>query len=271
MSKRFSFLTFLKDSRLAPWLFVIATLGIGTYLKILDQHLVTRHSPNGMLSFQFSRSAFDAEDIRASWIAQSAGGTPAINVAIRSLAIDFIFMLAYGGLLLLILVRGETNEELKFRKRFIGWLPWITVGLDVLENFLSILFLTELLDWTWIMRLVSSMKFISLVLCVVFMRSLLLILSGYGRRTGKVLWTFRIVVMSLIVLYLALWQSDQGQDLLVNLNNHPLGVIVFFTVVTITAFVHWHLPKFLSRNTIFIWPTSMRGWIRALFFESIKV
>lgn len=70
-----------------------------------------------------------------------------------------------------------------------------------------------------------------------------------------VLWTYRIIVIAQLVLFFILWLLDQGQDLLVNLNDSHQGVIIFYVLITVMATMFWHLPKYLSKNTDTRFPT----------------
>jgi hypothetical protein len=74
-------------------------------------------------------------------------------------------------------------------------------------------------------------------------------LTKWVTRVLFILWIFRVVVISLLVLYLVLWKVDQGQDLLVNLNDEHLGIILFYISITILAALHWHVPKYF-------WPSN---------------
>ncbi len=81
------------------------------------------------------------------------------------------------------------------------------------------------------------------------LRIVLYTASRWTSRVFTILWTYRIVVIALSVLYLAFWQMDQGQDLLVNLNDSHTGVILFYIVISTIATLFWHLPKYLSKNS----------------------
>lgn len=56
-------------------------------------------------------------------------------------------------------------------------------------------------------------------------------------------WTFRIVLILLLVLFGLLNFADQGQDLLVTINNSPIGTFIFLISISVLAALNWYLPK----------------------------
>ena len=56
-------------------------------------------------------------------------------------------------------------------------------------------------------------------------------------------WRFRIVLLGLMILFLLLSQTDQGQDLLVTINTSDWGIFWFYSVTSVLALLNWLLPK----------------------------
>jgi hypothetical protein len=259
--------------------FIVLTGFIGYFLKQLDDTLMTDHTPNGILSLHLVRNASDAYDVRNAW--QEIEGDDGISAAINSLILDFGFILAYGGLLYVIfawewLKRNENKKpDENSSHNYLFLLATSVIVVDIIENILCILFLKEIMTWTIVMRCLSLLKYWLLILNIAFMKNVLHSISDYAKKIFSLILRFRIVVISLLIIYLILWKSDQGQDLVVSLNTSIGGVIVFFLVVSITAFLHWHIPKFLSRNTVLFvngqWePKTVRQWMHDLFFKTVS-
>ncbi|HYG38648.1 MAG TPA: hypothetical protein VD908_08520 [Cytophagales bacterium] len=71
-----------------------------------------------------------------------------------------------------------------------------------------------------------------------------------------ILWINRVITVVLLVVFFLLWKSDQGQDVLVNLNSKfqkepndiPLlrntGPFLLYIILTVIAFINWFLPKY---------------------------
>lgn len=254
----------LLTSRRTLIVIAIMTLGTGLYLQSLDTKLETQYAQNGMTSLTTSWDDEDATAIRTSWQKQTKGPSR-LSLATIYLVVDsFIFVLCYGLLLYRFLIRTGIKS----------WgvliLPAIAMLADLGENFLTLAFLQGSGAWPIVIPVFSLIKIVCIVLSVFFMKSFLLKISDYTNIVVQLLWTFRIIVISLSLLYLALWQSDQGQDLLINLNSNHLGVAIFLVCITVTAALHWHLPKFLSPQTTLIPPATMRGWLQAIFFGNVS-
>lgn len=249
---------------------------IGGLLKGIDALLETKHSPNGMNSFQTTLNREQAELIRSIWqqpVKNEAGVQSYTRIDIANLAfvLDYLFLLVYGCLLYLFIVRSKVDPvNLTFQKKYIPLLPLGAMIADGTENLMSGLFFNGAAPWSYILPVITAIKFVLIVVSIAHMPVLLMQISRYAKEVFQLISTFRIVVISMLVLYLALWYADQGQDLLVNLNSHPVGPIVFFTAITVLASLHWHLPKFLSVNTSYTPPATFLGWIKALFTDSVK-
>ena len=58
------------------------------------------------------------------------------------------------------------------------------------------------------------------------------------------LWINRVSVVGLIVIYVAIWKSDQGMDLLLNLNSDQFGVAIFYVMISVLAILNWYLGRY---------------------------
>ena len=88
---------------------------------------------------------------------------------------------------------------------------------------------------------------------------LLVIVFVYGFR--KILQTITVILIdvfriflilplaliSLFVLFFVIWQSDQGQDLLLTINDREFGPVTLYIVFGCLAVMNWHFPKFFWR------------------------
>lgn len=272
-------LAWLKTSKWYLAAVIVGFLIMAAWLKSLEARIVTPYASQGTFSLQMAGEASEADSIRRAWEIKDVKngdnentGEKAVDVALRLLVYDsFLFIPLYTGLLFLLLLRYETDDNIQFKRDFIAWLPLVTAVADCAENLLSWLYLKHLIGWSYLLLGVTLLKFGGIVGCIVFMRMVLATLFGYAKAMLVVVWRFRIIVISILFLYLALWQADQGQDLLINLNSHPFGVIVFYTAITVMALLHWHLPKYLSKNTTsFQAPETLWGWLQVIFNGSVR-
>lgn len=257
-------ITFLISRRTLIVVSIIILL-TGIYLQSLDARLETKYAQNGMTSLTSSWDFEDAAAIRSSWQKTVEGSASRIHVGITYLIVDsLLFVFCYGMLLYHVLLRSGITRGV------VLMLPALAMISDLTENFLAISFLQGA-DWSQVMiPFLSLTKIVCIVLSIFFMRSLLLKVSDYTNIVVNILWTFRIIVISLLALYLVLWQSDQGQDLLINLNSNYLGVGIFLVSITVVAALHWHLPKFLSTQTDLIPPKNMKEWFHAIVFKNVS-
>ncbi|MGE0589854.1 MAG: hypothetical protein AB7O48_14855 [Cyclobacteriaceae bacterium] len=72
-------------------------------------------------------------------------------------------------------------------------------------------------------------------------------LSAFLANLLRILWTYRVITFSLLVMYAALWHADQGIDLLANLNADMAGPGIFISILAVLAAAFWHLPKFIYK------------------------
>jgi hypothetical protein len=253
---------------------LILTAFVASWLGNMDDCLIKEQSPKGFFSLQKVTTRAEADSIYQSWtevcaIHKEAGKHTGDSVARNVIYIDtFAFIPLYAALLLVIILKWDTRTGLKVKWRLVALLSAVVIA-DVTENVLSWLFLAGM-PWNWLMLLATTFKWVCLLALLIMMTGFIRAASNYASNVLRILWTFRIVVLSLLVLYLALWQSDQGQDLLINLTFTNWGAAIFFLCISLCAFLHWHLPKFISaNNTLDMKPTSLWGWIKLIFHGSL--
>ena len=68
-------------------------------------------------------------------------------------------------------------------------------------------------------------------------------LSFYFKTKLNETWEYRVIIIGLVVMALPLWYLGQGQDLLLNTNMRDASVVSFFLIITLIAFLNWHLTK----------------------------
>src|SRR5206468_1507107 len=73
-------------------------------------------------------------------------------------------------------------------------------------------------------------------------------ISFYLRVSLELLVKFRIVVFALLFLFIALYESDQGQDLLLVINSSRVGPPSFLVVISFLALLNWYLPKYYDQQ-----------------------
>lgn len=267
----------LKSKWLVRFFLMLSIISIAWLLQI-NACLKTEITPNGILSFQALTNKADADSTTIAWEKKiCANGVPATTLAKRSYIVDTVFFIpSYGLLIFLLLIRWNTNAKLKFDRWYKPWLLAIAIVLDLTENYLSYSFLEHRFKWSALFTWISLLKITFFIAALFSVRLIATIfkysfaqLSSYVKILFEVIWNFRVIVVELLALYLVLWQSDQGQDLLINLNESRAGFTVFFVTITVLAFLNWHLPKYLSYNTTLPRPRNIRHWLRVIFDGSV--
>ncbi|WP_439697036.1 hypothetical protein ACFGVS_00740 [Mucilaginibacter sp. AW1-7] len=66
------------------------------------------------------------------------------------------------------------------------------------------------------------------------------------RKGVKLFWRFRVMLLTLLIVFAVLYISDQGQDLLLSINASRTGVSLFLFSATVIALLCWYLPKVLE-------------------------
>jgi hypothetical protein len=211
-----------------------------------------------------------------------------VKMASKQILADYAFIPFYVLLLILLFSRykvggklyeetqndvddaDEKDAKAKKKPKFLSvtgfWVLTVMVivaGLcDVVENIFlqrSIsLFNRGLAGEAQFVAIPAWTKFILLAIAIV----LFIVLTGALKRfsvwlmslsTGFVdllhfSWTFRIVLILLLVLFALLNFSDQGQDLLVTINNSPMGTFIFLASISVLAAMNWYLPKLYVKD-----------------------
>jgi hypothetical protein len=77
------------------------------------------------------------------------------------------------------------------------------------------------------------------------------LLVGCTKVVRNVLGIFTVsplTIISLAALFFFIWVSDQGQDLLLVINDFHFGPVAMYIVITILAMMNWHFPKFFTNH-----------------------
>lgn len=162
--KRFSDTT-LKQAKI---IFIIFTFASFLLLNFIDSYLINDVCTDGIISFQFSKDLFTAQEILNSW-----NSTAKIAAGI-SLGFDYFYLLFYG--LLIALLIHNLNEALWKGKRlfklgvFIIYFPLLAAVFDAIENIGSINLLlgNESQFWTSISYYFAFAKFSLLAISVFY-------------------------------------------------------------------------------------------------------
>ena len=226
------------------------------------QCLKTDFTPNGILSLDFAWDQEYANELRTEWQKHCKLAVPLCvgepetssitSAAIVNIYWDFAFMVCYLMLLVVLLILHESKFARMKRRPVTGVLVSFCIlifVLDGIENFLMLKFLNGAAVDSWKIALVASIKFTLVALVAVY----ILWRGAYLRRFSEftvtlthILWSNRVGVVGLFVLYFALWKSDQGQDLLINLNASHWGPITLYVILSVLATFYWYWPKYFS-------------------------
>lgn len=249
-----------------------ATLGILAALTLITMIiqintgscLKTELTPSGIVSLELAWDQAYASKIRAEWMndckvvqprcMDQIPTHPIMASAYKNIKWDFVFILAYVLLLYVLVVLHEKKYSQSNRKPYTVLFCAICIlagFLDCVENILMLRFLDHGDVRSWVFAAVAFAKFISLALVAVYliMRGMYLRrFSAFTLMLVHLLWANRVSVIGLLVLYFTLWKSDQGQDLLINLNASHWGPATFYVILTILASFYWYWPKYFSEE-----------------------
>jgi len=250
-----------------PWkvLGIAATLTLITFIIQINtgRCLKTKVSPRGIVALELAWDQSEADDICNNWqktchFIQSLcrvnknDTTPLVEKAIQNIQLDFSFILAYVTLLYVLIVLHEKRFSQISHRPYTALAIILCIGagtLDVLENILMLQFLSDGDFKNGRIAILASSKFALLfsVAAYIFWRGAYLSrFTAFTLMLVHLLWRNRVSVIGLLVLYFALWKSDQGQDLLINLNASHWGPVTFYAILSILATFYWYWPKYFT-------------------------
>jgi len=132
--------------RITITLLVLLLISISV-MRYLDDFLITKISPNGIVSFELAKELSNSNEIINAW------STTAKSTAGLSLGFDFLFLLIYASFIsrLVILINNRLFIKSKsiFLKQFLILLPFIAAFFDILENIALIKLLLGDLQQIW--------------------------------------------------------------------------------------------------------------------------
>lgn len=248
--------------------------------------LKTDLTPGGILSLELAWDQEYANALRNEWqkpckvisplCVDIVEPSPIIRTAIANINWDFAFMAGYLLLLCVLVVLHETKFARirpKPRTAIVLIFCFGVFALDGIENFLMLSFLNGGDVKSWIIAMTALTKFGLLTLIILYILwrgSYLKRFSWFSIVLSHILWANRVSVTGLLVLYFALWKSDQGQDLLINLNASHWGPVTFYIILSILATFYWYWPKYFSLEK---WkaPSRVSVSFKSLFFGDWNV
>jgi hypothetical protein len=59
-----------------------------------------------------------------------------------------------------------------------------------------------------------------------------------------------IIIIALLVIYTITWIADQGQDLLITLNDSDHGPFTLYLTIITLALLNWHFPKIINALSV---------------------
>lgn len=266
-------------------LFLLLTIVSAMLVLKHNGCLKNEYSPHSVLSLQQSFDKKITDSIIRKWnkdscncprvnapqqlCADGAKCKKAIVYAAKSIRSDFLFIPCYIILLVLVLVRlncrtpftaffDAAQDFAKQPPAFISQLTKLFIGFviiagifDVAENIFMLRALNTMgtgLQYnpsSFATPSVVKMVLLGIVIIYFLVRASAW-LTGFVLVTANLLWRLRIAVFSLLLLGLPIWLTDQGQDLLANVNNTHSGPIGLFITLSVLAVLNWHLPKLYS-------------------------
>lgn len=231
--------------------------------------LTTKHAPRGIVSLQLASQESIAKIILSEWASnctyrykysvKEIKEITGLSTALKQIQYDYAFIFFYAAMLLLLLKKLVPIGHNKILRLFIIAVI-IAAMADIVEDYLMTMaihaFIANPEKGIILMPSIfisAVLKFGLLTLTSIYLLYLIVarnILYLQLRRFSKWiiiiithLWRFRLVSIGLTLVFLVLWLSNQGQDLLISINSSPQATIVFLFLVTVLALLNWHLPK----------------------------
>jgi hypothetical protein len=277
--------------------FVSAGLFLAVLIVMIDRQkgIRTDHAPGGIVSLELTSKKINADSIRNEWTKDSVRrGLATCNckdtaiarhiytekdrikrarkdIALNNIKLDYLFIVAYGLFLVVILLR---NGTLKKGDPFLSpdasslspikAVTWFLLGgvviamvLDAIENIAMANFLRwRSSSYPLSFFVPAIVKFVLLSIVSIYLIVQLFLkqaipkffqrLSSTVENIFAIIWHYRLVIVGLLLVYFVMWLLDQGQDLLLNINTKRRGPVLFYTSITTLAFLNWHLPKYLT-------------------------
>ncbi|MEX1238113.1 MAG: hypothetical protein WEB30_00290 [Cyclobacteriaceae bacterium] len=265
------------------WLSSIFFLTMAVIMLMSGECLRTSQAPRGILSLELSFNHRKADRVKDEWSQMTCERDGIISIkqspvtgqmsatlvdrAITDIWLDYLFIIAYCFFLAVFIVHknmSTANVPVSGRTKGFLVLLFVVAVLDVFEN----IFMTRYLNGDNVFPAVFSipalLKLIGIAVVVSYILTRLMQLgSDFMNRFMQTLWKNRISLVGFIIMFVALWKSDQGQDLLLNLNAHFMGPALFYLVLTILAAINWFLPKYYTDH--FIQNNPAQRGVRILF------
>ena len=150
-------------------IFAASTFILFVYISILDFPLKTTASPNGIVSFELARTFEQSQKILSSWNHQAKLS------AIKSLVVDYLFLISYSFFFAFLIFKtsenfiGKKNGLVSLGIVF-GWLQFVAAIFDAFENYflLRLLFGSQNELFSSLAFYFASVKFILIILGIIY-------------------------------------------------------------------------------------------------------
>lgn len=220
-----------------------------------------RDTGPGIVNLQLSFSAGVFTQIVGLWQYEYPGVITRVAWTVGTL--DMLFPLVYAAFISRFYTWLRTSAGQQPGPN-LARLPWVAAGFDYLENLILLWLL-----WRYpavpssavaIMSMAAALKFASVTIALACTVAALL-----GGDRGRVLWTARYSVISLLVATVPLIYLLQGRDLLVSLTDSAAGAysFSFLAWLTVWAFSVWYWSRLLLEAQRGPTPTTVfTSWAR---------
>lgn len=236
-----AFVKFLKNTH---WFwFFIPFIAVALFMMGQSAALSNCVAPYGILSFEFARTAECAQSMMDSWGAN-------VGKARTNIWIDFLYIPLYVLFLSALVVKApyylkEEEGKDSYAMNSLLMVCFLLVAgiMDMLENYnlLAVLNGQELTQHANNAFWYAAVKFLCLLIPLGFLFRILITRNYFSL---VVLWYCRFSVLNILLLFFLLWGVEQGQDLLIGINESGSHVIFTIIFLTIIAMFNWYLPRF---------------------------
>jgi hypothetical protein len=250
--------------RILVFTFALATIASGAIVMDISRCLDNKHSRRGFITL-VSSSDRAARSLREKWKSETclsaqikprgrsqlANAEHASHTVIEraklSLAYDFLFIGCYTVFFLCSIAMLRGRHAVTVTKFHLVACVILMIT-DVSENVLLLLFLGGQNSPMWVLEILTISKFLMFVWLfvgyILFWSRAILDFSRYFQDVFGYLWRNRVTVCSLVILYLVIWKTDQGQDLLISLSAGGVALYLFYGLLFVLAALNWYLPRY---------------------------
>lgn len=260
------------------WIFFAGAFITGYVQVLQNKTLKNDLAPSGVITLEKAFSFAKDTAIVGSWNSTKVEIKDVLSpgrrhqgtrteTAVSNILVDFFFIVFYTlwGIVVILWLQEDPLKKAEKRTGLLVALMIVAGVMDVIENLgmLSVIanysggssnsllhviaFVKSLAAWSKFILL--GLLLLYVLATIVFKKRGLVYLSSFIASRRENLHRYRVIIIGIVVFMLAIWISDQGQDLLVNVNAKEWGVGIFLAMLFMIACLNWYLAKLFFQTS----------------------